>query len=443
VIASPVSAQPPLVPFGQGTHAFRVILHRAGMKPITRHDELLDFIDEDKQDRVLVISLGKTDWLAEFPRGLERFVERGGGLLVATDQFSGSTLDELGYHVDGHFVRVPASSPMAYRGSADCPLVKPLETKKCTVFQGLHRVATNRPSFVHHHLRFVFRPHEQEFLAVFPKECEVSGGRIEGDGPPFAVASERGKGRVLILADHSVFINDMMLPTDNDNFDLARNAIAWLSDGGKRNRVCFMDDGVLVTDFNVPVKEPPPPPLPSEADLIRMFNKTVVGLEKEDFFHRQFYRGVRPIHVLQTLIIAFTVALAAYGLMRLVRARHHVDTQAPRLTPVLASVTPTPAVIDERQRATLAEDNFWEAAHGLARQFFDAAPGGTRGEMVPQVGGSAAPRQQREWRRQVGRLWQLARTTKPRRVAGREFERVASEIKELQAALADGSLRLT
>jgi hypothetical protein len=77
-------------------------------------------------------------------------------------------------------------------------------------------------------------------LAVFPRGSWARGQPFAVDFPHlwFAAGGDWGEkgGRILILADHSVFINDMMTPDDNDNLEFASNCLEWLTDGGKRSR---------------------------------------------------------------------------------------------------------------------------------------------------------------------------------------------------------------
>ena len=133
-------------------------------------------------------------------------------------------------------------------------------------------------------------------LALFPDDCKLESLpaevlRIYGlNRLLFAAGGQVGNsnGRILVLADHSVFINDMMLQTDNDNFDLACNALQWLTENGKRNRVLFVDEGTVVANFNVILKEPPLPPLPGlppEDELIRVTQNRLAQLQRENYFN--------------------------------------------------------------------------------------------------------------------------------------------------------------
>ena len=55
---------------------------------------------------------------------------------------------------------------------------------------------------------------------------------------------------MLLLPDHSVFINSMMLQNDNANFRFAQNTVRWLTNNGTRRRVLFLDDGDVVKKFD-------------------------------------------------------------------------------------------------------------------------------------------------------------------------------------------------
>jgi hypothetical protein len=440
LLAAPAAAQETKPPFGEGSHALRVLLHRAHLAPITSAEELREELNSHPE-RILIISLGRQDWLARLPLGLRAFHAQGGAFLGASDNFTQVWSVPYRVEVGFSFVRIESTSKHAYRGSADCPVVMPEPDADCPVFEGLSRVATNRPGYL------ALGNRAPGIAGRFPVGCFT----VNGDATPiyFAAGGPIGNGRVLLMADHSVFINDMMLPTDNDNFDMARTAIAWLTENGKRDRVYFMEDGHLVTDFNVPVKELPTPSVgellmaafENEAALTRHADAVAVNLERG--YDRNLI-GLAPLPLLlRSLLIALTTLLIVFGLWALIRARHQLDPQIPLLTPALSGVAPTEAVLTQRQRAALADGNLWEAAHGLARQFFDTALPGATAAKVPRVGGTGTPAQHRSWRKQVGRLWRLAHAATPWRVSAKQFEGLTTEIDTLKAALASGLLTLS
>jgi hypothetical protein len=435
--SAPVVAQPPpRVPFGQGTHALRHILHKANLRPLTSQTELRQALEVGAEDAVLVIALGQASLLARFPGGIEDFIRRGGALLMATDQRSPSIFNT---QVPGHFVYIAAQSKAAYRGSGDCPIVIPEAAGGCPVFRGLHKVATNRPSYLIHD-----RGARLPTVARFPDGSIVVNAQNMLIFPrSFAVGRDVGSGRVLLMADHSVFINEMMLQTDNDNFDMACNAVNWLTNNGERNRVLFIEDDRIVTKFDVPVKDMPLPPLPTPEQLLRKVDPWLAGLERENFFDRQLRKIIPQGAVQLILVLLITGLLVVLGLWRLVRSRHQIDPRVPLLVPSLEGLTRPGAVVEQRQQALLQDGNFWETAHGFARQFFDQALGQARNASsgVPEVHGVGDRRQQRTWQQQVARLWRLARGA-PAPVSSVELETVVAQVSGWTAALASGTLSL-
>jgi hypothetical protein len=469
--ASPVTAQAPRRPFAEGTHYLRAIIRKTieDKGPLQPFRSVGEFYQAplDDTEKILVVVLGKTDFIANFPgraRGLQRFLEGGGALLVATDrQTRDGGFDLFNLRVDGTFVQTSGRLASGYRELPDCPFVEPIDATKVPVFRGLKAVATNRPSCLfesnpqrHYHL---------PYLARFPKDCATAGVPNEFeefDRPArhqplwFAAGGEVGAGRALLLADHSVFINEMMMPTDNDNFDMAVNAIDWLTDGGKRNRVLFLEEGEVVSNFNVALKEPPLPPLPSEPELIQVINRALVGLEEENYFNKELLKRLAPsgavggeynwmglghARLLNGLILFLSLGLLAFGWLRLSRARHRLDASLAPALPVSG------ASVHERHQALVWADNLWEPARALSRQFFDKALA-PRSEDWSAATASQPPRvllgdaaRERLVRRQVRELWRLA-TGRPMRVAAADYVRLAERVRDLQAALADGTLRL-
>src|SRR5262249_7474699 len=126
-----------------------------------------------------------------------------------------------------------------YQGVSDCLVVEPREGGPPLFWapQGNRplRVATNRPSFLYPTRRGPL-PEGAAVLAEFPRGCYYGRnlGYLQKGAPtnPFAAAATHGKGRLLLLADHSIFINDMMQQEDNQNVEFAATALNWLKAGG-------------------------------------------------------------------------------------------------------------------------------------------------------------------------------------------------------------------
>ncbi|MBY0524925.1 MAG: hypothetical protein K2R98_16085 [Gemmataceae bacterium] len=461
VASSSATAQPvKQAPFGEGSHCFRAILNKMELKPILSEAEFRKEA-RDNPDRVIVIVLGKTGFLNRVPDGLETFLTRGGAVMVASDQAGGQWEEVFDARITGTFVRVSAESPSAYRESPDCPFIQPLQNQRIPVFTGLDQVATNRPSFLS-----MGSASPLTTLALFPTDCEIPNVPAELlNRLRFAAGGSFGKGRALLLADHSVFINDMLLQTDNDNFDMTCNAVRWLSSAGQRNRVLFVEEGEVVTNFNVVLKEPPLPPLPSEADLIRIMNRTLVGLEDENFFNRQIlkhlpppaerngkapdYRPSKaPIH--HWLILLGTAAIVGFGWLRLSKSRHKIDPRMPLMQPSVWE-TPTVPVIDQRHLAMLHSGNLGDAARDLARQFFEAVlgfrpaewgqGGSVKAPNAPEITVSD-PAKRRALTKQVLELWRMACAVAPPRVTPLYFEQLSNQATALRAELSQGTLKI-
>src|SRR5205823_15111367 len=109
------------------------------------------------------------------------------------------------------------------------PLVLPIKESRVPVFAGLDAIATNLPTYLH----FEYRGGPMAPVADLPptiaiadnvalsRQCFAAGGQ-------WAATS----GRALFLADHSLFINCMLLQEDNDNAVFAHNCLEWLVQTG-------------------------------------------------------------------------------------------------------------------------------------------------------------------------------------------------------------------
>lgn len=327
---APLRAQErPLRPFLQDYHAFRFILHSQGLGPVNDLNQL-----HDDPQKTLLIAFGDTRLLDTV--GLPNYLSNGGALLLATDQATPEVIgDQFGVRVTGAQVRTkdPAA---AYRGLEECPLVKiverslppfahvdPSDPAKC--------LATNRPSTFRHAAA------PRGGMAPFPGEPMAWYSDMKDDEwNAFAmVAWRRSRDHppeqqpIVLLPDHSLFINAMMLQADNGNFLFAEAAVRWLSNGGARKRVLFLDDGAVVDKFQVPLSEiPDPTQLPPEhlpLPTVDVFNQILASWQDEDVFNRLILERFSMQQILSALTLSLTAALVAYGSYRLWRARYLQD----------------------------------------------------------------------------------------------------------------------
>lgn len=309
-------------------------------------------------------------------------------------------------------------------------------------------------------------------IRLTPEEIEKRLEAANAEKPLFAVGGEVGKGRVLILADHSIFINRMILPRDNGNLEFAANCLHWLRGGvstplealkaannnpaslqqlaGPRDKLLFWDDGTIRSDFKVPLKtKPMKPSLASEPAIVAAVDKTLARLEDNDFYNRQILDGIDSLpggfpRVLRSAVYLLTLAAFLFlGYRFLWRSRYRPEATVPMLAETVGGQEPTLSVLDQRRRALLHSGNVWEIAHRLAREYFESAnvPLTQTAPRVEMKDGSLRQR----WRlnRRVARLWKLARGDAPIFISPAALQRWLRELEEVKTALRDGMIRLT
>src|SRR5713226_2787545 len=104
------TAQQPSAKWLQGTHAFRYILHIHGFRPLQRFEDLAT-----APSKSILIVLGDTRILDENARAVQKLVNDGCALLVATDH----TVP----HLKGRFRTWAAQFGLAFNGQ---PVLSPL-----------------------------------------------------------------------------------------------------------------------------------------------------------------------------------------------------------------------------------------------------------------------------------------------------------------------------
>jgi hypothetical protein len=457
----------------QGTHAFRRILFDIGLRPVGSFNDLKGV----RPGKAVVIALGHAGPLWDLPGGLERFVRRGGAVMVATDQpiLNQEVAAELartaGVSVNGKTVvcqsifdfRHGLIGRGCYHGLDYCPFLQPSQGAQPDLFSGPQggklKVATNLPSFLHP--KTGFRLRRVRPLAFLPPCC-FSRDLIplEEEEPLFAVGGDRGAGRILVLADHSIFINQMMLPDDTNNVEFAEKCLLWLAgERRQRNKVLLVEDGHIETRFDIPLEKVSIPPekalevlLARRNELLAEAGTALASAERQDAFNKSLFEwlndlGYPPGKLAQAALFLLTLLLLLYGAYRLgVRARQRTEPTSPLLAQVVGGALPTAPILEQRHQALLRAGNLGEPAGQLARQWF-ASAGVAEADLgrPPRVHARGGWWQRRRLRRRVGRLWQLARG--PAAGAGRvspvAFRRLLGELEALKAALADGSLNLS
>ena len=479
--AAPVQAQDGKDdPFPFGSEAFRFILNRAGFKPLSNWTEL----GEDPE-RSLLVLLGKPrdgdnrPLLERIPGGLKSFLDKGGAVLLATDHaLAFPPLTELcGYSVSGEKVhgRSPRGGrvvPEEYRYHRlfEFLIVKPESKDGPPLFwtsqpgrgaSGI-RLVTDLPSYLIRHRGVTVVGKNVSVLAVLPENCWAAGLR---DDAPFAVSCASGEGRLLLLADQDVFANLMMRPADTDNVEFADNAVSWLKGGrdGKRDRVLFVEDGVVRTQIKVRLRARTMS-LAEVQDLLVKHGDNILQ-QVEDAAAREDRINQTALEALNNgpgrglfgresadnfhlfLVLLAGLALLIYGLTRLRRASHRIDLQTPLFAAAVARQAPSASVLQQRHRYALQQDNLGDYAHLLAREWLATVP-----EWRPAVEGEAPSGpppasvrggwwQRRSLRKLLREVWRLAQGQTPERMTQWEFRRLLAKLDRLRHALDVGDLR--
>jgi hypothetical protein len=452
--------------YRQGTHVTRRLLHELQFTPLYGPEDF----DQYPADTLLVVlgDLGVLEGLDHEAEGrtgrLDRFLSNGGAILIASDLPANGRQNQILFRLGLVYTfsvttRIKTDNPAdRYKDFDDCPYVVPTSKAPADQLFGsgeqqLKHVATNIPSALWRNLD---GPKHLPVLAGYPKDCQVIiPGRGEpgpGLSPPlFAVGGEVGFGKVLILADHSVLINMMMIPHDNDNVRFALNTLTWLREGrtGPRTKALFYEDGNINSFFEVPLKEPKLPEIKPEdiPFLIRQGDAILAGLEDDNKFDsglQQFAPKGSRISELWALLAALgSLALLVYGSWRLLTSgRTSIENGLPTLGRAVDQHTPEVSTLTQRQRELLRSGNFWEPAHVLAQEAFARAavvvPAGTRLPRIVDQAGFWERWQRRRWVRNLV----LLAYGPPRPVSAADWARLPAELSRLVTLLQSGEIAL-
>jgi hypothetical protein len=449
--------------FAGGSDCLRWLLKTSNFDPIGDLRQLT----ADPRHTIL-IALGSIDWLDSegeaggIPGGLESYIERGGVLLAASDVGSGGQVQRLtGARIDGaHVMADERTKGSCYRKQLDCPFVLPqmgFRAQFDNPCDGLH-VATNIPSYLT--IRPEGLPEGAYLLGHLPNRVQRVGDGGPGVydraklSPQFAVGGVRGQGRFLLLADHSIFINEMLLAEDCDNFAFTVRCLDWLAAEGDRTRAMLVADGMIFPDFSVTLRPPPSvPPLKvleamyarrdeivdkaqeSLAEWENRANRSVVGGPGRRAENRMFW-------LRRYALWAFGGCLAAVLIYRVSHAgRFLPERRLPFLGAAIAGQLPARPLPVQRQYEQVGARNLWESARTLARQRLAAIAAASNTKPV-------GPRTSRNWRQRrsarlrLERLQTIAYGPAPVRIAPDRWEKFLADLDAFDRDVADGTVKL-
>ncbi|MFK7768119.1 MAG: hypothetical protein AB8B55_12925 [Mariniblastus sp.] len=269
-----------------GYEGFNVISSGLGLE----HKTNLGVLNSLPASETVLVVLGG---LRLSPAFIEQHFQYGGAVLVASDA-TGISFSKLGVHFgypSGHSGSFQFDQENRYREFSECPVIKGmtehpiLEDVESIV--GNKVVCLNRTRFLSRR-REVQRPNFIAFLPI----------NISSNPCGFIGVSENDRGgRIILMADQSVFSNQMLL--HGDNAMLALNSMKWLvekPDGTIRKHLIVWDGKKFLTAVDtadVDVKLPPPTSaevlealknLPA-ASLLEFGNSVVAAVEDEDIIN--------------------------------------------------------------------------------------------------------------------------------------------------------------
>jgi hypothetical protein len=398
-----------------GTQLFRALLKHSGIRPVKASE--LTALHHERAHDLIVISLGNPAALHEgwhFPAiaTARHALQGGGAALIASDQHLRleplllcDANSQSSGQIAGPLVLCPEAD-VALRELEGCPFVEPIPcTDKAlqSIFEGdggderrLTRVAVNNSSYL------TFQQHNGpshfQRLARFPRACQLQAD--EGQMVPLpdnAIFALGGTGvhsdqhrlysfQFLALADHSVFINQMLVEPGTDNLEFTYRVIRYLqgpqhAPGTGRSRCAFFENGVLVEQFDelgklaVKAQKPSLPiPQPSleavQRWLVDNGNRFIDHLQKNNVPNKL----VNDVVGVPTFIRILLLLAAGYGGFYLCRRLWGARKPGniPPAPLVKGASSGPPGVFERRQTELLRRDNVYEPVRDLVREFFDS-----------------------------------------------------------------------
>ena len=401
---------------------FRQMLQASGLVV-----ESVDFQQALRQPRkTIIVILGGTDSLSEMKSRIYTFYKSGGAVLVANDQTDKNFLFDFRtqFNVgDGEY-----ALPDTLMGFNDCPLVRDVDSEVPLLFDNVEAIATNRPGFLS------FRDGDaQSYTAAW----------LPADSRGFSesfVAIRRYKsspGRLLAVADHSVFTNQML--PQGSNLTFASNVVAWLTAGEKRKKLIFIRDGYVMPTYSLGSNLPPIPPdelLEAMSDVLeesrpdlfdssfREFtNKAIGSLQETDFFNFALHKWqarLRRSFARRGAVLSATTLMVVVMLVRVMTSR--------KREPLLKS------------GQMMKRKDHSATARLLIRDFFVSDNLTDRPEAARPV--AVADRWWKRWRLQrvLRQLWKYGTADVPKRTSAKQLEKLRKRLRKLDDLRGGGQL---
>lgn len=303
---------------------FQGLLEQSGLNPVSSIPDV--FVTPDK---AVVVLTGQIS--SSFPpRLIERFCARGGHLLVACD--TGFSAGRIAEFQEGPVV--VRGSQNRYLNFEDCIVVTDFPAEH-PITNGVQKLIFNRTGWLKKPRWFL--PAWQQ-LANLPVNVSPRSSRSQ----PVMLQVETTdsmKGRLLVLADHSVFTNGMLWHGDNALF--AIQVAEWLAESD-RDQLLFISDGQALSGFlNSPAFQPPPMDIPTpKADLATMLKyitalaNNVVKTSQEKNLTNELLarqpRGISPSKYRQILLMILATIIILFAVWRFTTTSYNYYQSVPK-----------------------------------------------------------------------------------------------------------------
>ena len=388
-------------------------------------------------DETVAVILGDLRTVTRIQGQLRKFVDSGGALLIASDL---RKMDVPRTPICGAWVKPTKmlngsdAQKYGFQKIRDCPIVTKFDRRRYpTLFEGVDRIVTNRPSAV-------------EIVGNVRQIAWLPTPAV--DRPPIMVTYET-QGRMLFLADHSIFINEMLVHGDNARF--ANNAIRWLSEDGKRTRLILINDGQVLPDWSFG-ETPPAIPLKTLLKTISQggfgnlpvnriaptLNESIARYQRENRFNQNdvpsvlgyLFRAPRLVRTALFLITGVMILAIVRWLLLRSRARRWLSWQDWTKSS------------ESKMEAAVKGQHFLPYGRTLIREYFyeNGAPCvNTSTKPILRANSLAIENQ---LSRQIEELWKIAIKETRWRMTREELDQTLDKLRRLRQLQLNGELRL-
>ncbi len=457
LLAPSLPAQPPEpAPIdANGTEALRGLLNQREIAPLSDPQWL-----QEHPRQTLVIVLGAPQILKRHETAFYQYLRLGGNLLLATDRqlpprdlpFWWQAVVDVG--VDGRFYQssVPEDCFQELPAFPFLELATPrgrrLPRATTELFERLQaltgfvgpqtRIATNKPSILRIGPGSGLGP-----FAKLPASSHPDKWQPLNQARPFAVAGRWEQAKVMMLADHSLFINAMLLEPTIQNFEFTQTVLDWFnrSESDPIQYCLFVDNDKIRTDFNIRLESIPPIPLNILLNAAaQQGNQVIAALQQEDRLRQWTLRRTPLWKWLRNFVVVLGVLALVIGIRRLIRSRERFDWILPRQT---AAEVPVRPVHNTRVQAFMDQEHLTEAARRQVQQWFREHGADLAADRPPTWTIEGTWWARRRLRKQLEHYWQFACACDhpPLEVSSRDWERMRTTLQALDRAALQGHWR--